>query len=375
MKILYYNNQLALHGGTERVTALKINELVNRGYEVCLLTYEQNGRPFIYPISNKVKYCDLCINYNVTNVDESPYTFGRLMKVPKHIWKTYKYIRKEKPDIVIVPYSLYEFWFVPFIKGRSKIIKEYHDSQFLKPLIKWPDKHIIIEKIDEAIQRLYNRVVVLTPEERKYFKYVDNIEVIPNPLEQSNLKSLQNNKTIITVGRMSPVKQFDKFVEMAEVVHKTYPDWIFKIYGGGHSAFVEPLRRLIIEKGLEDVVFMMGETNEVHKVLSESSVYVCTSANESFGLTLVEALDAALPVVSFDCPNGPRNIIQDGEDGFLVPNGDVTMLSSKVMQLISDDSLRMQMSKNAIKNVKRFRTDNVMKIWCELFDTLLNERK
>ena len=129
---------------------------------------------------------------------------------------------------------------------------------------------------------------------------------------------------------------------------------------------------MIREKRLEDVVFLKGETNSVYNVLTDASIYVCTSSTESFGLTLVEAMEAGLPVVSFDCPNGPKNIINDGVDGFLIPMGDVDAMSAKVLHLIKDDALRIQMGKNAINNAKRFHVDNIVEMWINLFKRLRN---
>lgn len=374
MKILYIVNQLALHGGTERVTALKISELVKRNYDVYLSTYEQCGRPFVYNIPDKIQYVDLGVNYNVDFINRSLYSLRPFMKVPKHIWRTFRLLKNTKPDIIIVPYAAYEFWFIPFIKGSCKIIREYHGSEYKRPLTRWNDKKILTNLLDDIVQRKYNRGVVLTPQEKEYFKYDGNLEVIPNPIEESILKTNQNSKSVITIGRIAPVKGYDKFIDLAEMVHKCCPDWTFEIYGGGPDEFVEPLKNQIYEKGLENVVIMKGETNDAYKVLSRASIYVCTSLTESFGLSLVEAMEAGLPVVSFDCPNGPRNIINNGCDGYLVANGDISSMCSKVIQLINDDGLRNQMSINAIKNAKRFHIEKVMDLWCELFSIVLQEK-
>lgn len=372
MKVLYLTNQLALHGGVEHVTALKINGLVDKGFEVYLSTYEQGNRPFVYSISNKVKWSDLGINYNINYIDESPYSFKQIKKVPNHIRRSKKLIQDIRPDIIIVPYSVYEFWFVPFIKGNAKIIKEYHDSQYKKTKIRWFEKQIITKLIDDSIQRLYDRTIVLTPQEIGYFKYKKNLDVIPNPIDCSEQKSKLTEKKIITIGRIAPVKGFDHFIEVAERVHQIEPKWLFEIYGGGPDVFTAPLQKMIREKRLDKVVFLKGETNNVFDVLSNASIYLCTSSTESFGLTLVEAMEAGLPVVSFDCPNGPKNIINDGADGFLIPLGDVDAMSAKILQLIKDDTLRIQMGGNAINNAKKFHVDNIVKMWSDLFKCLQN---
>lgn len=372
MKILYLTSQLALHGGAEHVTALKLNGLVDKGYEVYLSTYEQGDRPFVYFLSDKVKWSDLGINYNVNYIDESPYSFKQIKKVPSHIRRSRNLIQDIQPDIIIVPYSVYEFWFLPFIKGKARIIKEYHDSQHKKTTIRWFDKQIITKIIDNCIQRLYDRAIVLTPQEIEYFKYQKNIEVIPNPIDCSEQKSNLSAKKIITVGRIAPVKGFNHFIEVAERVHQIEPEWFFEIYGGGPAVFTAPLQKMIREKGLDNVIILKGETNNVYNVLSNASIYLCTSSSESFGLTLVEAMESGLPVVSFDCPNGPKNIINDGTDGFLVPLGDVEAMTAKVLQLIQDKAMLIKMGDNAIKNAKRFHVDSIIEKWSDLFKRLQN---
>lgn len=369
-KILYATGQLARHGGIERVTALKVNSLVERGYDVYLSAYEQDGRPFVYPISEKVKYIELPINYNVDFGKESLYSMRQLNKVPRHIAATQRLIKDIKPVIIIVPNFGYEFWFMPLIKGKAKIIREYHSSQYGKPLVRWTNKRIITKKIDDWAQRQYDKVVVLTPQEKDYFNYKKNIEVIPNPIEPSRNKTTQQQKRVITVGRISPVKGFERFIEMAKIIHSDYPDWTFDIYGDGYDDYDAKLKHQIKESMLEGVVIMHGRTDNASLEYEKASIYVCTSKTESFGLTLVEAEDCGLPVVSFDCPNGPRNIIRDGVDGFLVEEGNVEMLSQRVMELINNNDLRLRMSVNAVENAKRFHPEQVMDVWCNMFEQL-----
>ena len=180
------------------------------------------------------------------------------------------------------------------------LVREYHDSQYQRKsggVKVW---------IDDFIQHFYNSVVVLTPQEVGYFKYKKNIKVIPNPTKGSAYISDLSYTKIVTVGRIDKVKRFELFIEIAELVIKKYPKYRFEIYGEGNPIYKDELIELIKSKQLQNNIFFMGITSEVQSIFSEASIYVCTSKTESFGLTLIEAMDVGLPVVSFDCPHGPK---------------------------------------------------------------------
>lgn len=362
MIILYLTGQIALHGGIERVTVMKLNYWAETGNDVYLSTYEQGDKPFVYPISPKVHCEDLNINYNVNYTCESLYSFRCLKLVPRHFFRTLSLIRKIKPDVIVVPNFGYEFWFLPFIKGRSMLIREYHDSQYQRKFggVKvW---------IDDFIQRFYNSVVVLTPQEVRYFRYKKNVTVIPNPIKVSSCISDLSYSKIVTVGRIDKIKRFELFIEIAELVVKKYPEYIFEIYGEGNPIYKDELVELIKSKQLQNNIFFMGITSEVQRTLSEASIYVCTSKTESFGLTLIEAMDVGLPVVSFDCPHGPKNIISDGVDGYLIQNDSIIEASDAIINLIEDKKLLVLMGNSARLNARRYHLDNIMKMWINLFN-------
>ena len=365
MKILYITGQIASHGGIERVTIMKLNYLVITGNEVFLSTYEQMGRPLIYPLSDNVEYTDIAVNYNVDYNKESLYSWRCIKLVWKHIQRTRKLINRIKPDVIVVPNFGYEYWFLPFIKGNSSIIREFHDSQYCV------NHHRLKYAIDDFIQKLYDRIVVLTPQEKEYFKYKKNIEIIPNPVALSENVSDLCAKKIISIGRIDMVKGFEKLIEIAALVNRKHPDWIFEIYGNGETSYVNYLRQIIHEACLDNVILLKGHTSDVWSKLVDASIYLCTSKTESFGLTLVEAMSAGLPVVSFDCPNGPRNIIHNGEDGFLVDIDSVEKASTALIFIIENIADRKRLGKNAYENSLRFCIDLIMKRWLNLFGEII----
>lgn len=370
MKILYLTGQLVLHGGIERVTSMKLNYLAEHtSNEVYLCTYEQGNAPFVYEISPKVVYCDLGVNYNVDYTNESLYSVRQFKKVPKHILRTRKLISEINPDIIVVPNFGFEYQFLPFIKQGAKIIREFHDSQYRRSTI--PS---IKDKVNNWIQRLYDAVVVLTPQEKDYFIYKQNLVVIPNPIKKNQEVSIKKKKTIISVGRIDPVKGFDKLIEIASKVKKKCPYCKFEIYGVGEENYINSLKKKTEQAQVSSVLRFMGRTDDVYAKMLQSVIYVCTSKTESFGLTLVEAQECGLPVVSFDCPNGPRNIVHDGVDGFLILQNDVTQAANAIIYLLENEDFRYRMATNARHNAQQFHIVKIMNKWEELFKQLIQNK-
>lgn len=371
MRILYLTGQIAQHGGIERVSSMKINYLAETGHDVFLSTYEQKGRPFVYPISEKVHYEDLGIGYDVDFTKESLYSFRQLRRLPKHIRASRRCIKDVVPDVIIVPNFGYEYWFLPFIKGRAKIIREFHSSQFFRHSVPTLSKQGFKLFVDGIVQRFYEAVVVLTPEEKDFFKYKKNVIVIPNPIVQSAVKSDQTSHNVVTIGRVSPVKQYEDFIEVARMVLERGCDADFLIYGDGGDAYKQKLQTHIDSYGISSHVKLMGYTNDTNDVLSKAAICVCTSKTESFGMTLLEAQECGLPVVSYDCPYGPRNIIHNDVDGFLVKMSEKESMCDKICLLLNNEQKRKEMARAAENNASKFHISAIMKMWLNLFNSVI----
>lgn len=142
------------------------------------------------------------------------------------------------------------------------------------------------------------------------------------------------------------------------------------MYGEGEQKSM--LNHLIQEAGLENTVIVHQPTLQIMEKYLESSIFLLTSRFEGFGMVLIEAMACGLPVVSFDCPWGPADIINDGEDGFLVGYLNVDEAANKVCKLIESQELRIEMGIRARVNVQRYKRDEIMKQWNSLFDELVS---
>lgn len=176
---------------------------------------------------------------------------------------------------------------------------------------------------------------------------------------------------VISVGRYEYPKGFDRLINAWALIAKRVPGWSLHIFGEGslRPALTEQIKVL----HLENSVFLDGASNDIGKELSKSSIAVFSSIYEGFLMAIVEAESAGLPIVSFDTSCGPKDIIRDGEDGFLVKNGDIESLGERLLTLMQDDGLRKEMGAKAFENSKRFTPEVIMPQWLSLFETILKE--
>jgi len=177
-----------------------------------------------------------------------------------------------------------------------------------------------------------------------------------------------SDKVILGVGRLDEQKNFTELVDIWALIAKDYPDWKLRIVGEGYTD--TRILQKVKEYSLEGQFELCPFTNNVQEHYLSSSIFTMTSAFEGFGLVLVEAESMGLPLVSYACPCGPRDIIEEGKDGFLVEPGDQKTFAARLRTLIEDEDLRRQMGQAAKLNSERFSLDNVMKQWEALFAEL-----
>src|SRR5690606_29701346 len=178
-------------------------------------------------------------------------------------------------------------------------------------------------------------------------------------------------KQVISVGRLVYEKGYDLLIRSWKIVTEKHPDWQLVIYYGS-GELKDQLDALIGQLGLKNSLSIKPPVQNIVDKYLDSSIYVMSSRKEPFGMVLIEAMACGLPVVAYDCPDGPAEIITPGEDGFLVENEDVEKMAEKIILLIEDEKLRKELGENARKNVQRFAADVIMQKWEDLFTKLKN---
>jgi len=383
MKILYCLVDSSRPGGMERIISCKANYLADiLGYDVSIITTDRGNKGNFYRFSDKIHFIDLDINYWELN----QYSFAKkfwiqIKKRKVHKKKLAEYLFQQKPDIVISTYT-HEFTLLPSIKDGSKRIGEIHFSKHYNRI---ENKNKIQPFLNKIFSRLaewrkhsyitkYDKFIVLTKADLQNWKKYPDVEYIYNTLSFYPEETAPlNAKRVISVGRLALQKGYDMLIEAWEKVYTAYPDWRLDIFGEGEDS--DFLHRLISSKKLEHVITINTPTGNIISEYLNSSVYVMSSRYEGFPMVLIESQTCGLPCISFDCPDGPAEIITDCEDGFLVENGSVTLLAEKIKTLIENESLRIEMGKKAKENVKRFSPDIIMKEWDRLFREILSEKQ
>ena len=376
-KIVYCTPALYMAGGVERVLTLKANYFAEKfGYDITIILTEGKGKPLFYPLSDKINVINLDINF------EELWTCSFFKKIFVYLKKQYLYKRKLtaelmriKPDITD---SLLrrEINFITGIKDGSKKIGELHvnranyrnfeanETNWVKELFAKYWMRSLIVKL-----RKLDRFVVLTEEDKRAWKELNNVVAIHNPVSFNSVTiSTLSAKRVIAVGRYAYQKGFDLLLQSWKAVQKECPEWTLAVYGTGDRM---PFMQLRDELGLdEEHCQLNGPTNSIQEEYMNSSIFVVSSRFEGLSMALLEAVSCGLPIVSFACPCGPRDVISDGVDGILVENGNVEALATSLIQLMQSPEKIKDMGNVIQQKAARFKIENLALQWKQLFEEL-----
>ena len=316
----------------------KMNYLVREyGYDIYVVTADQGSHPIPFPLDERIHVKDLNIRFH------QQYRYNGFKRVLKY-WELERlfghrlesYIMEIRPDVISCIRDGYAST-VLGLKGAFPVIFEshamYRDVAFENSTL----LHRLVTYWKRRKLRNLDKLVALTQGDADDWKRVcHHISVIPNVVhlnESGNYNRCESKKAIFEPAFQELVEQRNLNI----VIHPAVPN--------------------IMEK------------------YKESSMLLMSSLYEPFGLVLVEAMSCGLPVVAFNCPYGPSDIINDGTDGFLVEGRNVEAFANRVCQLMEDEDLRKQMGKAAILSAQRYNSDAIMPQWDRLFTHLTNLKK
>lgn len=379
MKIIYCINSTFNSGGMEKILMYKANYLADvLGYEVCVVTTEQQEKTNFFKFSDKIRFIDLGINYDA---DKDKNILLRLLlkrlKQRHHRKLMTELLKRESPDICISMFCR-EMDFLAKIKDGSRKVLEFHFSKNMK-LIEAKNKlmyyaqKLRIWSWRWAIRK-YDAFVVLTEEDKQAWGEWKNIRVIPNLLtEYPEQKATLTAKRVISVGRISYQKGFDYLVDVWKIVHESYPDWVLSIFGNGEKGERLQLENRIREYGLDKTISLNRAVSNIGDEYLKSSIYAMTSRYEGLPMVLLEVMSYGLPIVSFACPCGPKDVVDEAY-GNLVPVGDVDGFARKIMEWMDDVEKRKLAGVEAREAAKKYMQQEIMQIWCDLFQHLVTKK-
>ena len=378
MKILYSIAGTYNSGGMERVLANKANWLVAHGHEVIIVTTDQRGESPYFPLDARIKCYDLAINYEENNGKSF---LNKLIHYPFKQWKHKKrltaLLKELRPDIVISMFCN-DASFIPSIKDGSKKVLEIHFSRFKRLQYGrkglWRLADWWRYKTDARVVSRFDKFVVLTHEDKEYWGNLRNMCVIPNARTfEVNQPATLEAKKVVAVGRLNHQKGFDRLINAWSIVDNVVSGWKLQIVGDGELR--EQLQNNIRELGLSNQINIGSAEKDMMSVYKDASILAMSSRYEGLPMVLLEAQAAGLPIVSFDCKCGPKDVIENGVDGFLVEDGDIEQLAQKLVVLMQDANFRKQLGSAAYAHSDRYSEERIMKQWTDLFDEVMGGKE
>ena len=363
MRLLYIVPNINNEGGVARVLSVKTNYWIEKsGYEVHILTQNEGFSSLFYSFNSNIVHHDLILNGSFFQFFNS---FSKGLKSK---------IKAIQPDIIIVCDNGLKAYLIPFtLNTKTPIIFECHGSKYIEE--KEPAKYFTSTKIKilfkELAARKFTKFVALSKESLQEWN-VKNGVVIPNPLwfEPTTFSDLKTKK-VIAVGRHSYEKGMDRMLQIWQKIIQKHPDWTLEIYGKSNQN--QELQKNSKTLKINNNIAFFEPVKNINDKYQQASIMVMTSRTEGFGMVLIEAMALGLPCVAYDCPCGPRAVIQNNENGFLIENGNIDSFVQQLELLIEDENLRIQMGKKAQESIKIYDLECIMQQWKSLFENLMTK--
>lgn len=355
IKVCIFNGDMSRGGGTERITQILGNALVdNSEYEVYILNLNNDKEKSYYPLDDRIHFQIL-----------------KKKAIQSKILGLIQFLNRERIDVIIDVDIMLGIYTLPALLFAPKT-----------KLISWEMFNIrndIGSKHTELIRKICLRKSAYYVNQTKgdmeaFLKEMPvkcPITYIYNPCEiNMDYHGYDiNSKTIVTAGHFFYTKGYDLAIEIAKLVFERHPDWKWEFYGDGSK--LEECKELVHQYGLENNVIFCGRTNDIISAYKRAAMYVMTSRTEGFGLVLTEAKSCNLPTLAFDIDFGPREIVDDGNSGYLVEAFDIEKMAERICGLIENRQLRKQYSDHAKDNCEKFLQDMFVAKWQKILQSVL----
>ena len=369
MRVSFVTTSLSC-GGAERAVVLLAEGFIQKGIKVDVITLAGKDDDF-YTLSNDVNRVAL----DITGKSPTPvHAIGNNLYRLRILRKT---ICSLKPDLVIsVLYTANILTLLSLSQTKFIVIANEQNNPTAS-----------LNNLWKVLQRFTypkaSKVVSISKGVNAYFDWLPTKKksVIYNPLtsinDDKNIVNLPlnidpNKKWIVAMGRLVEQKNFNMLLSAFHKIADKYPDWQLLIIGEGElRCQLEELRDKL---GLTNQVFFPGRINNPFPILKESELFVLSSRYEGLAMVLLEAMACGLPIISTDCPSGRSEIIRDGIDGILVPNEDLSALTTAMDRLMSNEEQRKRLAIRAPEVKQRFGLEKIVAQWEALINELVQEK-
>lgn len=367
---------MATAGGTERMITEKVNYLSERfDYDITIIScFQSQNEDNIFQLSNKVKQINLGI----------PFFSQYKYKYPKRLWIKWQMNRLLKKSIIeaietvdpdiLIGVSRFKANYISTIRCRAKKIIECHENRY-NTIYDASENHSFLAKIFlkayssyyfQTIERNADVVITLTEEDKTLWNRAKRVEAIPNfsTIPISKISDF-TTKRVIAVGRLAWEKGFDRLIEAWGMISSKHTDWHLDIYGRGrmHDTLIS-----LAKSYNANNLTIHNPSSNISQEYANSSICAVTSYFEGFSLVILEAMKHGVPCIAFDCPFGPRSIIENNKNGFLVEDGNISSFAERLCNLIENESLQKKFGAAAIERAKHFDIDSIMNQWRALFE-------
>ncbi len=358
MHIGFFSGDITRSGGTENVSIMVANELAARtGYEISFISlFEENGKPF-FSIDERIRRFTVypTVTHGIQHYFD---TCKRLRNV----------VEKQHIDVLIDIDGILDMYSLP-VKRKTgvKVVSWEHFNYLQNPGVPY-------RKLTRRwAARRADAIVTLTETDKKLYESNLSlkcpIRAIANPMQmpEEPVSYDVDSRLIVSSGRLTYQKGFDLLVDVASKVLPSHSDWQWMILGEGEDRAA--LEQRIHDAHLDGQLMLKGRVDDVDSYYRRSAMFVMTSRFEGLPMVLLEAKAHRLPLVSFDCPTGPSEVIEDGVNGTVVPLGDIDGMAKAINMLIDDKTKRIEYSRMSDSNAGRYGMATICDDWIRLLES------